>query len=193
MMVSTADGNHRVDGDHAGLHRGVDRLAIHHTGGDAFDRAQRVAVDRTLAVDGLAQGVDDAADQGLTDRDRDDAAGGVDLIAFLDGEIVAQDDGADRVALEIQGETVDGFAAPGLDRELEQFGCHDLFEAADAGHAVTDGDNGTDIHHLGADVGTLLDTFEQTLVYVVCCYCHNLAPQSLCRDRCVATLSAAIP
>ena len=40
--------------------------------------------DRALAVDRLAERVDHAADQRLADRHLDDAAGALDLVAFLD-------------------------------------------------------------------------------------------------------------
>ena len=159
LTLTTTDGNHRVDGDDASLHGGIDRLAVHHTGSDTLDGAQDFAVDGTLTVDRLTEGIDDTTDQRLTNRNRNNTAGGVDLVAFLNRKIVTQDDGADRVLLEVQCNTKHSFAATSLHGELEELGCHDLFEAADAGHAVANGDDGTDIHHPWSDVGTLLNAF----------------------------------
>ena len=49
------------------------RLALDDAGRLALDRAELVGLDRALAVDGLAERVDDAAEQRLADRHLDDA------------------------------------------------------------------------------------------------------------------------
>lgn len=80
MMSSrcAADGDHGVDGLDAGLQRDADGFALDDAGGVALDGAQLLRVDGALAVDGLAEGVDDAADEGLADRDGHDAARALD-------------------------------------------------------------------------------------------------------------------
>ena len=50
--------------------------------------------DRALAVDRLAEGVDDAADQRVADGHLGDAAGPADLVAFLDLGVRPEDDGS---------------------------------------------------------------------------------------------------
>ena len=63
---------------------------------------------------------------------REDAAGGLHGLAFLDAVGVAEDDGADRVLVEVQGQ------ADGAVLELEQLVHGAVGQAADAGDAVAD-------------------------------------------------------
>src|ERR1043166_2313250 len=63
FALAAADGNHGVDGLRAGLERLFDRLAFDHARRAGFDGTELLRVDRTLAVDGLADGIDDAADR----------------------------------------------------------------------------------------------------------------------------------
>ena len=90
------------------------------------------AGERALAVDRLAEGVDDPAEQAVADRHREDAAGGLDGLALLDVVAVAEHDGADRVLVEVQGQ------ADGAVLELEQLVDADVGQAGDAGDAVAD-------------------------------------------------------
>ena len=64
--------------------------------------SSHLGVDRALAVDRLAERVDDAADQLGADRHFEDAAGALDRVAFGDVLVLAQDHRADRVALEVE-------------------------------------------------------------------------------------------
>ena len=65
-------------------------------------RARLVGGDRTLAVDRIAERVDDAAEQFLADRHVDDRAGALDGLAFLDLAVGAEDHDADVVGFEVQ-------------------------------------------------------------------------------------------
>ena len=82
------------------------RLDLHAPGLDV--------VERTAAVDGLAQRVDDTAEQAVADRHGQDPAGGLDRLAFLDVGALAEHHGADRLLVEVQRE------AEGAVLELEQ-------------------------------------------------------------------------
>ena len=84
LALAAADRHHAVDRLEAGLHRLAHRLAIDDAGRDALDRRGLLGQDRALAVDRLAERVDDAAEHLFADRHRDDAAGALDRIAFLD-------------------------------------------------------------------------------------------------------------
>ena len=85
-----------------------------------------------LAVDGLAEGVDDAAEHAVADGDGEDAARRLDGLALLDLVDVAEHDGADRVLVEVEGE------ADGAVLELEQLVDGGVGQARDAGDAVAD-------------------------------------------------------
>src|SRR4051794_37487127 len=63
LALAAADRDHRVDRLEAGLHRLLDRRPIDDARRDAFDRHLLLGVDRSLAVDRLAERIDDAADQ----------------------------------------------------------------------------------------------------------------------------------
>ena len=138
--LAPANGNHRVDGLDAGLHRGVDRLADDDVGGDGFRRAGAAGGDGALAVQRAAQGVDHPADEGVADGDFDDAAGGTDAVALFDGVGVAQHGGAHQVGLQVEGQP-QHFAA-----EVQQLVGTDALQALDAGDAVAHLHHGAHIH-----------------------------------------------
>ena len=130
LALAATDRNHRVDGLEAGLHRLRHRLAPDHAGGDLFDLVGDLGIDRALAVDRLAQRIDHAAEQLGADRYLENAAGTLDGIAFGNVLVVTQDHGADRVALQVQGE------AEGVAGELQHFTLHHVGQAMDAADAV---------------------------------------------------------
>ena len=116
-----------------------------------LDQAALVRCDGTLAVDGLAQGIDHATQQALAHRHVDDGTGPLDQIAFLDGAVFAEDDDADIVGFEVQGHALD--ATGKLDHLT---GLH-LIEAVDTGDTVTDRENPSDLGDfgLGVEIGNL--------------------------------------
>ena len=79
------------------LHRLAHGLAIDHAGGQALDGVELGGGDGALAVDGLSERVDDAADEGFAHRHRHDALGAADFVAFLDLGVIAEEYGADLV------------------------------------------------------------------------------------------------
>jgi hypothetical protein len=85
--------------------------------------------DRALAVDRLAERVDHAADHRLADRHRHDAAGALDLVAFLDLGVLAEQHGADlsssRFSAMPKTPCGNSSSSPAM-----------TFEAVDAGDAV---------------------------------------------------------
>ena len=110
-----------------------------------------VRLDRALAVDRIAQRIDDTAEQAFADGDIDDGAGPLDGVAFLDVAVAAEDHGADIVGFQVQGHAAD------TTREFDQLAGLDIVETVNAGHAVTDGDNLSDLGNigLGAEPGDL--------------------------------------
>ena len=135
-----------------GLQRLADRLAVDDAGRDALDRPNLRGVDRPLAVDRLAERVDDATEQLVADRHRDDAAGAADLVAFANQLVVAEEHRADRVLLEVQRD------AEHAVRELDHLARHGALDALKAGDAVADGHHRADLGHVhvGLEAANLL-------------------------------------
>ena len=118
LALAAADRDHRVDRLQPGLHRLLDRRAIDDAGRDALDRHRLLRHDRALAVDRLAERVDDAADQLGADRHRDDPPGPLDRVPFLDLGVVAEEHRADALLFQVQRDPVDAV------RELEHLAGH---------------------------------------------------------------------
>ena len=101
--------------------------------------------DRPLAVDRLAERVDDAADQLFADGHRNDAAGALDRVPFLDLRVVAEQHRADALLFEVQRD------AENAVRKLEHLAGHRLFDAVHARDAVADRDDRADFGDVDID------------------------------------------
>ena len=88
--------------------------------------------DRALAVDRLTERVDHAAEQLFADRHRDDAAGALDRIAFLDLAVLAEEHAADAVFFEVERDAEDAV------RELEHLAGHRALAAVQPRDAVAE-------------------------------------------------------
>ena len=142
-------GDQGVDGLQAGLHRLMHRLARDDAGRlDVDAAALGGALDLALAVDGIAQRIDHAAQQGLAHRHFHDGAGALDGVAFLDGAVVAENHAADIVAFQVQGHALDAAG------KLDHLAGLDIVEAVDAGDAVADAEHFADFADLrfGAEI-----------------------------------------
>ena len=106
-------------------------------------RRRSAGHDRALAVDRVAQRVDDAAEQALADRGVDDGAGPLDGVAFLDAAVVAEDHDADVVGFEVQRHALDAA------RELDELTGLAVVEAIDAGDTVADAEHLADFGNFG--------------------------------------------
>ena len=101
--------------------------------------------DRALAVDRLAERVDHAAEHLVADRHRDDAAGALDDVAFLDFLELAEQHGADAFLFEVQRD------AEHAVRELEHLAGHRVLDAVHARDAVADRDDAADFGDVDVD------------------------------------------
>ena len=145
LALAAADRHHAVDRLEAGLQRLLHRLPIDDAGREALDRQELLRQDRALAVDRLAERVDDAAEHLVADRHGDDAAGALDGVAFLDLLEVAEQHGADAVLFEVQRD------AEHAVRELEHLAGHGALDAVHARDAVADRDDAADFGHVDVD------------------------------------------
>src|ERR1700730_14158607 len=143
LALAAADRDQRIDRLQPGRHRLVDRLARNDAGRLDVDTLAFRRLDRSLAVDRIAERIDHAAEQALADRGIDDGAGALDGLAFLDLAVGAEDHDADVVGLEVQRHA----AGPVL--ELDHLAGLDVVEAVDAGNAVADGQHLSDFGNLG--------------------------------------------
>jgi hypothetical protein len=152
LALAAADRDHGINGHDAGEEWLVDGLADHDAGGDFLDRVGFLGIDRALAVDGAAEGVNHAAEEGAADGDGEELAGGGDLVAFLQLGDVAEDDAADLVFLKVERD------ADGAAGELHHLVIHDVREAIEFGHAVGDGADGAGVllDGLAGKLGDLL-------------------------------------
>ena len=75
LTLTTADRDHRIDGENAGLNRNADRLPRNDAGGDLFDRVGHGSLDFSLAIDGLTQRVNDATEHLASHGDGEEFAG----------------------------------------------------------------------------------------------------------------------
>jgi hypothetical protein len=99
LTLAAADGNQRVDGLEARLHRFVNRFTRDNAGRFHFDAAGFFRLDRTFAVDRIAQTINNAAEQFFTNRNFHDLAGTLDDVAFFDVAVVAENNDPDIVGL----------------------------------------------------------------------------------------------
>ena len=139
LALAAADRDHRVDRLEAGLHRLLHRLALDHAGGLELGRARLGRLDLALAVERVAERVDDAAQQRLADRDVEQALGALDRVALDDVLPRAEQHRADVVGLEAEGE------AGHVVRQLEHLERHAVLQAVDARDAVGDRQHGADL------------------------------------------------
>ena len=104
-----------------------------------------LADNRPLAVDRLTERVHDAAEQLFADRHRNDAAGPLDQIAFLDLLELAEQHRADAFLFEVQRD------AEHAVRELEHLAGHGVVDAVHARDAVADRDDAADFGDVDVD------------------------------------------
>ena len=95
-----------------------------------LDTAAFGTLDRALAVDRVAQGVDHAAQQATAHRHVDDLAGPLDRVAFLNAAVFTEDHDADVVDFQVQRHALDAAG------EFDHLTGLNVVEAIDAGHAV---------------------------------------------------------
>ena len=146
LALAAADRHHRVDRLQPGLQRLLHALAIDNARAPGARSGENCLVrNRTLAVDRRAEGVDDAAEQLFADRHRDDAAGALDDVAFLDLLELAEQHRADALLLEVQRDAEHSV------RELEHLAGHRLLDAVHPRDAVAERHDGPDLGHVHVD------------------------------------------
>src|SRR3954471_2772478 len=143
LALSAADRHHGIDCLQAGLHGLRNRLAPDDARCDLFDDVAGFRIDRTLAVDRLSQCIDHTAEQLRADRHLQNAARGLDDVAFGDVLIIAEHHRAYGIELEIQRK------AEGVARKLQHLALHHIRQAVNPADAIGHGYHRTLRAHLG--------------------------------------------
>src|SRR5436190_8977911 len=154
LALPAADRDHRVDRLQARLERLLHRLAVDDARRLELHPAGLGRLDRALAVERLAERVDDPPDQRLADRNAGHTPGPLDDLALLDVLPGTEERGADVVLLEVEGEAGDAVL------ELQHLQRDGVLEPVDAGDAVADLQHAADFGEVGLDV-VLLDPLLQ--------------------------------
>ena len=102
LALTAANGSHGVNGFDAGLQRLADRLPLGDTGSQDFDNALLIALHGPLAIQWVAQRIQDTSDDRVANGNRQQAAGSFDLIAFINLEVVAQNNDTDAVFFQVE-------------------------------------------------------------------------------------------
>ena len=146
LALAAANRDERVERLETGLDRLMNRLARDDSRRLQLDPAAFRGFDRALAVDRVAERVDDTAEQALADRHIDDRAGTADGRAFGNFGVRAEDHDADIVGFEVEGHAFDAVV------ELDHFSGLDIVETIDAGDAVADRQDGADLRDFGLGI-----------------------------------------
>src|SRR5262249_8084440 len=94
FALAPANRDHGVYRLQTGQHRLANGLPVHHAGRNPFERIElALGVDRPMRIQRPAQRIDHAAHELLAYRDRHDSPCSLDLVAFFDLMVVAEQDG----------------------------------------------------------------------------------------------------
>lgn len=112
LTLTTADGNHGVDGLETSLHGLVDGLAGKDTGSLLLGAALLGGLDGALAINGVSESVNDTAEKSLADGDVDNLAGTLDGLALLDESVGTEKHNTDLAGLEVHAHALDTGGEP---------------------------------------------------------------------------------
>ena len=138
FTLSTTDGDEGVDGLETSLHGLVDGLSGDNTGSLKLDSLSLVGEDGALAVNGVAESVDNTTEHTVADGNIDDGTSSLDNITFLNFSIVTKHDNTNVVSLEVKGHTLDARV------EFDHLTSLDLGETEDSSDTITNGDDSSE-------------------------------------------------
>ena len=146
FALTAADRDHAVDCLDARLQRDGYALALDDPGRLRLDREDLRRMDRTFAVDRLAERVDDAPQKRFTDGNGQNFARAIDLRALADIVGVGQNRRGNRLRFKILRD------AEAAVLKLQKFVCHTIAKPVDPRDAIADKDDGAGLRHLCAGV-----------------------------------------
>ena len=101
------------------------------------------SVQRALAVDRVAQTVNNAAQKLVANRNVHDGLGALDRVAFFDRPVITEDDNTNVVNFQVQRH------AANSTREFDHFTGLDCVQTVNAGDTVADAQHATDLGYFG--------------------------------------------
>lgn len=112
LTLTSANGHHGVDGLETGLYGLVDGATGQNAGGLELRTALLLGVEGALAVDGVAEGVDDTTEQLGADGDVDNFSGTLDDLALLDETVGTEKHDTDLAGFEVHAHALDARGEP---------------------------------------------------------------------------------
>ena len=112
LTLTTANGHERVDGLQASLDGLADGLTGQNAGGLELSTALLGGLNGTLAIDGLAEGVDDTAQHGLADGNIDNLTGTLDGLTLTDETVRTEKHDTDLAGFEVHAHALDARGEP---------------------------------------------------------------------------------
>ncbi len=144
LALAAADRDHRIDRLQAGEHRLRDRLTLDDSGRFVLCRAGSGRPDLPLAVEWIAEWIDDSPQHLLANGYLQKALGAFHGVALDDLLPLAEEHHADTVGLEVECQPGD------VVREFEHLQGHAIFEAVHPTDAVSDREHRPDLGEAGA-------------------------------------------
>jgi len=140
--LSAADRSHCIDGFDTRLERLFDRLSLGDAGSLPFNRPRLRGHHGAFSVERIAERIDHAAKERRANGHREQLAGGTNLVALCDLEVVPQNHNADTAFFEVECE------AYGAVGEFNHLPGHHCRQARAARDAVADLDHSTHFRRL---------------------------------------------
>src|SRR6185312_8716266 len=142
FALTAADRDHAVNGLDTCLQGLLNRLAVDDARRQPFQRLKLGRSNRTLAVDRLAERVDNAPDHGLANRDGHNAASTLYLVAVFDILVFAEQHGAYLIFFEVQRD------ADNMTAKIDQLAGHDVLKTINSRDAIADADYGSGLGNI---------------------------------------------
>ncbi|CAB4864703.1 unannotated protein [freshwater metagenome] len=139
LALSTPDRRHGINRLDTRLQRLLDGLTLDDGRSLQFEHATRLGLDRAKTIDRVAERIDHAAEEGITDRHRENFTGAAHGLAFGDLRAIAEEHDTDFTHVQVQGETKQATL------ELQQLVGHCRVEAFNAGNAVAGLDDSSNL------------------------------------------------
>ena len=124
LALAASHRGHGINGLQTGITRFVHTLSGDNTRRNHFDPAELFGIDGPLAVKGFADGRDNTAQNGFTDRHLGNLAGTLDHVAFFDMDVLTHDRDTHVVFFKVENQPED------IAGKFYQFQGHHLREPA---------------------------------------------------------------